>query len=143
MSEKRKYLLKNGLILIGITFLAILIVGLILLLLGLNEEFYSTNSTVRAIFKVITYYYLLLSLSTNSLLCLISYIFLWWPSTIIWLLFVICDHYLLLTVKFNNHLNYRILVIFHVVRFSEEPLNKWIILLQLLLCNPISTPLLR
>jgi membrane-associated phospholipid phosphatase len=55
MSEKREYLSKNGLILIGITFLAILIVGLILLLLGLNEEFYGTNSIVRNIFKAITY----------------------------------------------------------------------------------------
>jgi membrane-associated phospholipid phosphatase len=55
MSEKPKYMSKNGLILILITFLAILIMGLILLLLGLNEEFYSTNSTVRTVFKAITY----------------------------------------------------------------------------------------
>ena len=55
MSEKREYLSKKGLILIGTIFLAILVVGLILLFLGFNEEFYSTNSTVRALFKAITY----------------------------------------------------------------------------------------
>lgn len=39
---------------IGIVSLAILIVGLILLALGYNEAFYSDNSTIRAIFTVIT-----------------------------------------------------------------------------------------
>ncbi|MFX1309245.1 MAG: phosphatase PAP2 family protein [Promethearchaeota archaeon] len=55
MSEKTEYLSKRALLIIGITFLAILIVGLILYFAGFNETFYSSSSTVRAIFRVITY----------------------------------------------------------------------------------------
>jgi membrane-associated phospholipid phosphatase len=52
--EKNEILTNKGLILIGITSVAILIVGLILLALGYNEAFYSSNSGVRAIFQLIT-----------------------------------------------------------------------------------------
>ncbi len=55
MPEKSEYLSKKALLTIGITSLVILIVGLILYYAGLNEEFYSDNSTVQAVFKVITY----------------------------------------------------------------------------------------
>jgi len=55
MSEKTEFLSKRALLVIGITFLAILIVGLILLATGLNLAFYAESSTVRAIFKAITY----------------------------------------------------------------------------------------
>ena len=54
MSEINEILSKKGLIIIGITSAAILIVGLILLALGYNEAFYSSNSVVQAIFQVIT-----------------------------------------------------------------------------------------
>jgi membrane-associated phospholipid phosphatase len=54
MTEEKPIISKNGLILIGITSIAIFIVGMILLLLGFNEAFYSSNSIVRAIFEVIT-----------------------------------------------------------------------------------------
>jgi len=54
MSEKDEILTNKGLILIGITSGAILIVGLILLALGYNEAFYSSNSGVRAVFQIIT-----------------------------------------------------------------------------------------
>lgn len=52
--EKDEILTNKGLILIGITSGAILIVGLILLALGYNEAFYSSNSGVRAVFQLIT-----------------------------------------------------------------------------------------
>lgn len=52
--EKDEILTNKGLILIGITSVAILIVGLILLALGYNEAFYSSNSGVRAVFQLIT-----------------------------------------------------------------------------------------
>ncbi len=55
MSEKEKYLSRNGLIIIGAIALIILIVGVILYALGFNEEFYSENSTVQSIFGAITY----------------------------------------------------------------------------------------
>jgi len=55
MSEKAEYLSKRALLIIGITFLATLVVGLILYFTGFNETFYSSSSTVRAIFRVITY----------------------------------------------------------------------------------------
>lgn len=55
MSENDEILSKNGLLIIGITSVAILIVGLILLALGYNEAFYSSNSGVRAIFEIITF----------------------------------------------------------------------------------------
>lgn len=54
MSEKDEILTNKGLILIGITSGAILIVGLIMLALGYNEAFYSSNSGVRAVFQIIT-----------------------------------------------------------------------------------------
>jgi len=53
-NEKDEILTNKGLILIGITSVAILIVGLTLLALGYNEAFYSSNSGVRAVFQVIT-----------------------------------------------------------------------------------------
>lgn len=55
MSEKTEYLSKRALLIIGITSLAILVVGLIFYYSGLNEAFYSSSSTVQAIFKAITY----------------------------------------------------------------------------------------
>jgi membrane-associated phospholipid phosphatase len=55
MSEKTDYLSKRALMIIGITALAILLVGLILYFTGFNEAFYSTSSTVRSIFKAISY----------------------------------------------------------------------------------------
>jgi len=55
MSEKKEYLSKRGLLVIGITSLAILIVGLISLIPEVNLAFYSDSSTVQAIFSAITY----------------------------------------------------------------------------------------
>ncbi|MFX1420576.1 MAG: hypothetical protein ACFE9N_16895, partial [Promethearchaeota archaeon] len=55
MSEKTKYLSKKALLIIGITFLAILIVGLILYFTGFNEAFYSSSGLVQAIFRTITF----------------------------------------------------------------------------------------
>ncbi|MFX1410920.1 MAG: phosphatase PAP2 family protein [Promethearchaeota archaeon] len=55
MSEKEKYLSRNGLLIIGAIALIILLIGVILYALGFNEEFYSESSTVRAIFGAITY----------------------------------------------------------------------------------------
>ncbi len=55
MSEKREFLSKNALMIIGITALIVLVVGLILYYTGFNEAFYSSSSTIRAIFKGITY----------------------------------------------------------------------------------------
>ena len=55
MSEKEKYLSRNGLLIIGAIALIILIVGIILYALGFNEEFYSESSTVQTIFGAITY----------------------------------------------------------------------------------------
>lgn len=55
MSEKEEYLSRNGLFIIGAIALIILIVGIILYALGFNEEFYSENSTIQAIFGGITY----------------------------------------------------------------------------------------
>ena len=52
--EKEEILTNKGLILIGITSVAILIVGLTLLALGYNEAFYSSNSGVQAVFQLIT-----------------------------------------------------------------------------------------
>jgi membrane-associated phospholipid phosphatase len=54
MSEKKSIFSKFELLTIGIIFVAILLIGLILLGLNLNEAFYSTSSTVRDVFKVIT-----------------------------------------------------------------------------------------
>ncbi|MFX1391309.1 MAG: phosphatase PAP2 family protein [Promethearchaeota archaeon] len=55
MSEKKSYLSKRALLIIGITALAILLVGLILYFSGFNLAFYSSSSTVRTIFKAFTY----------------------------------------------------------------------------------------
>ncbi|MFW9941285.1 MAG: phosphatase PAP2 family protein [Candidatus Thorarchaeota archaeon] len=55
MSEKKGYLSDRGLMVIGIVSLVIFVVGIILCYNGLNEEFYSESSTIRAIFKAITY----------------------------------------------------------------------------------------
>ncbi len=55
MSEKREFLSKRALLIIGITALVTLVVGLILYYTGFNEAFYSSSSTVRSIFKVISY----------------------------------------------------------------------------------------
>ncbi|MFX1454940.1 MAG: phosphatase PAP2 family protein [Promethearchaeota archaeon] len=53
MSEKREYLSKRGLMIIGIISLLILIVGIILYYSNLNEAFYSANG--QTFFKIITY----------------------------------------------------------------------------------------
>ncbi|MCJ7651681.1 MAG: phosphatase PAP2 family protein [Candidatus Lokiarchaeota archaeon] len=55
MSEKKVSLSKKGLIINLVIFALLILVGLILLMTGFNEEFYSTSSTVRSIFKYITY----------------------------------------------------------------------------------------
>ncbi|MFX0082108.1 MAG: phosphatase PAP2 family protein [Candidatus Hodarchaeota archaeon] len=53
MSERKEYLSNRGLIVIGIVALIILVVGIILCYLGLNEEFYSESG--QTVFKIITY----------------------------------------------------------------------------------------
>ncbi|MFX0060493.1 MAG: phosphatase PAP2 family protein, partial [Candidatus Heimdallarchaeota archaeon] len=55
MSEKKEYLSKRALLIIGITSLVIIIIGLISLIPEVNLAFYSENSTVRSIFNAITY----------------------------------------------------------------------------------------
>jgi len=55
MSEKTEYLSKRLLLIIGIIWVAILVIGLILYFTGFNEAFYSDSSTIRAAFKAITY----------------------------------------------------------------------------------------
>jgi len=55
MSESNKNLSKKELITVSVIFVVVLVTGLILLGLGLNEAFYSTSSTIRSIFKAITY----------------------------------------------------------------------------------------
>jgi len=55
MPEKKEYLSKRGLIVIGIVSLIILVAGIILYYFGLNEELYSESNSIRAIFKAITY----------------------------------------------------------------------------------------
>ena len=55
MSEKKEYLSKRGLMVIGIVSLIILVAGIILYYTGLNEELYSESNSIRAIFKAITY----------------------------------------------------------------------------------------
>ena len=55
MSEKNEFLSKKALMIIGITWLAIIIVGLISLIPEVNEAFASDNSAIRAIFNGITY----------------------------------------------------------------------------------------
>ena len=55
MSENNKNLNKNELITVSVIFVVVLVLGLILMGLGLNEAFYSSSSTIRSIFKAITY----------------------------------------------------------------------------------------
>ncbi|MHA2181251.1 MAG: phosphatase PAP2 family protein [Promethearchaeota archaeon] len=55
MSEKKKNLSQKGIMVIGIVSLAILIIGIILYYVNLNEAFYVSNNTVQSIFKAITY----------------------------------------------------------------------------------------
>jgi len=55
MSESNKNLSKNELITVGVIFVVVLVMGLILIFLGFNEAFYGTSSTIRSIFKAITY----------------------------------------------------------------------------------------
>jgi membrane-associated phospholipid phosphatase len=55
MSENNKNLSKKELITVVVVFAVVLVMGLILLVLGFNEAFYSSSSTVRSIFKIITY----------------------------------------------------------------------------------------
>lgn len=53
MSEKKEFLSKRGLMIIGIVSLIIFLLGIILYYSGLNEEFYSESAT--SIFKMLTY----------------------------------------------------------------------------------------
>ena len=55
MSEKKEFVSKKGLMVTGIVSLAILIIGIILYYVNLNEAFYSSISSVQTIFKAITY----------------------------------------------------------------------------------------
>jgi len=55
MSEIKVGLSKKGLLINLVIFAVLLIVGIILYMTGFNESFYSTSSTVRSIFKYITY----------------------------------------------------------------------------------------
>jgi len=55
MSENKEYLSKQALIITGIIALFTFVVGIILLLLGYNEAFYSESSAIRAIFEAITF----------------------------------------------------------------------------------------
>ncbi|MHA1669379.1 MAG: phosphatase PAP2 family protein [Promethearchaeota archaeon] len=55
MSENKVNLSKKGLIINLVIFAVLILVGLILLMTGFNEAFYSTSDTVRSIFKYITY----------------------------------------------------------------------------------------
>lgn len=55
MSEKTEYLSKRALLIIGVTALAILVVGLILYFTGFNLAFYSSSSTIRSIFTALSY----------------------------------------------------------------------------------------
>ncbi len=55
MSESNKNLSKKELIIVGAIFVVVLVMGLILIFLGLNEAFYSTSPEIRSIFNAITY----------------------------------------------------------------------------------------
>ena len=55
MSESNKNLSKKELITVSVIFVVVLVMGLILIVLGFNEAFYSSSSTIRSIFKAITY----------------------------------------------------------------------------------------
>ncbi len=55
LKENNKNLNKNELIAVSVIFVVVLVIGLILIALELNEAFFSTSSTIRSIFKAITY----------------------------------------------------------------------------------------
>ena len=55
MSENKEYLSKQALIILAIISMFIFVVGIILLLLGYNEAFYSESSLIRTIFEAITF----------------------------------------------------------------------------------------
>lgn len=55
MSEKREFLSKRALMIIGIISVVVLLLGIILIFAGLNESFYASQSSIRAVFKGITY----------------------------------------------------------------------------------------
>jgi membrane-associated phospholipid phosphatase len=55
MSEKRDFLSKNALIMITAIWITTFIIGLLMLVLGYNEEFYVDNSTVQVFFDIITF----------------------------------------------------------------------------------------
>ncbi|MHA1987030.1 MAG: phosphatase PAP2 family protein [Promethearchaeota archaeon] len=55
MSEKKEFVSKKGLMIIGIVSLTILIIGVILYFTNFNLAFYSSINSVQAIFKAITY----------------------------------------------------------------------------------------
>ncbi|NVM16494.1 MAG: phosphatase PAP2 family protein [Candidatus Lokiarchaeota archaeon] len=55
MSESNKNLSKKEFLTVIVIFAVVLVIGLILLVLGFNEAFYSSSSTIRSIFKAITY----------------------------------------------------------------------------------------
>ena len=55
LSENKENISQKGLMVIGIVSLAILIVGIIMYYVNLNEAFYVSTSSVQSIFKAITY----------------------------------------------------------------------------------------
>jgi len=55
MHSDDNILSKKGMITIVVIFIAVMILGLVLLALGYNESFYSRTSSVRAIFTAVTY----------------------------------------------------------------------------------------
>ena len=55
MSENKESLSKQAIIILAIISLFIFVVGIIMLLLGYNEAFYSDSSTIRGIFKAISF----------------------------------------------------------------------------------------
>ena len=55
MSKNKEYLSKQALIILTIISLFIFVVGIILLLFGYNEEFYSDSSIIKIIFEAITF----------------------------------------------------------------------------------------
>ena len=55
MSEKKVGISKKGLIINLVIFAVLVLIGSILVMTGFNEAFYSTFSTIRSIFKYVTY----------------------------------------------------------------------------------------
>lgn len=55
MSENKVDISKKGLVINLAIFAVLILVGLILVMIGFNEAFYSTSSTMRSIFKYVTY----------------------------------------------------------------------------------------